>query len=223
MGREAAMELMDKIKVLIVDDHPILREGIRALIDLNDDIEVVGEAAEGNEAIEKARELSPDVVLMDLAMPTMEGTEATCRIIEGNPEAKVLVMSQYDSKESVLSVMKAGAAGYVPKRALGSELVSAIRIVHRGDLFLHPSAATALIEDYLHQSREDPYDSLTGREREILKLVAEGRTSQEVANRLAISVKTVFGHRTKLRKKLGLHSHTDLVKYAIYKGLVSDI
>ncbi len=212
---------MDKIRILIVDDHAILRDGIRALLNLYDDIEIVGEASEGNEAIEKARELVPDVVVMDIAMPGMDGLEATRRIIKKNPTVKILVLTQYNNKEYILSAIKAGAAGYVPKRALGSELVSAIRAIYRGDSFLYPSAATALIQDYLHQDEEEPYDRLTGREREILKLIAEGHTSREIADMLFISLKTVLGHRAKIMEKLDIHNRTELIKYAMRKGLVS--
>jgi len=162
------------------------------------------------------------VVIMDIAMPGMDGLEATRRIGKKNPKIKVLVLTQYDNKEYILSVIKAGAAGYVPKRALGSELVSAIRAVDKGDSFLYPSAATALIEDYLQQAeREEPYDRLTAREREILKLIADGHTSREIADMLFISLKTVLGHRTKIMEKLDLHNRTELIKYAIRKGLVS--
>ena len=130
-----------------------MRDGIRALLSLHDDIEIVGEASEGKEAIEKTRELAPDVIVMDIAMPGMDGLEATRRITKQNPKAKVLVLTQHDNKEYVLSAIKAGSAGYVPKRALGSELVSAIRAVHHGESFLYPSAATALIEDYRQQAQ----------------------------------------------------------------------
>ena len=212
---------MDKIKILVVDDHAIMREGIRALLGLYDDIEVVGEAAEGNEAIEKARELAPDVIIMDIAMPGMDGLEATRLIRKKTPTAKVLVLTQYDNKEYILSVIKAGAAGYVPKRALSSELVSAARAVHKGDSFLYPSAASALIEDYLGHIEEEPYDRLTQREREILKLIADGHTSREIAGMLFISLKTVQGHRMKIMEKLNLHNRTELIKYAVRKGLAS--
>ncbi len=212
---------MDKIKILMVDDHAILRDGIRAILGLHNDFEIVGEAAEGKEAVEKARELSPDVVLMNIDMPGMEGLEATRRIVKRNPKMKVLMLTRHDTKEYIISAIKAGAAGYLPKRVLGSELVSAIRAVHEGDSFLYPSAATALIQDYLHQLETEPYDSLTGREREILKLIAEGHTSREVADMLFISLKTVLGHRTKIMKKLDLHNRTELIKYAMRKGLVS--
>ncbi len=213
---------MNKIKVLLVDDHAIMRDGIRALLGLNEDISIVGEASDGKEAVSKAEELKPDVIVMDIAMPEMDGLEATRRIKKMLPDTKVLILTQYDNKEYILSSIKAGAAGYIPKRALGSELVSAVRAVYQGDSFLHPSAATALVEDYRQQAKTvDPYDELTPREREVLKLIAEGHTSREIAGILFISLKTVTGHRTKLMEKLGLHNRTDLFKYAVRKGLVN--
>src|SRR4030043_1110964 len=213
---------MDKTRILVVDDHAVLRDGIRALLDLQDDIEVIGEASDGKEAFEKAQELQPDLVIMDIAMPGMDGLEATRRIKKKNPKIKVLVLAQHDNKEYILSVIKAGASGYVPKRALGSELVSAIHAVQEGDSFLYPSAAAALIEDYLHQAKgEDPYDQLTSREREILKLIAEGHTSREIADTLFVSLKTVLGHRSKIMEKLNIHNRTELIKYAMRKGLLS--
>ena len=212
---------MSKIRVLIVDDHAILREGIRALLALQDDIGIVGEAADGREAVDKARQLEPDVILMDVAMPLMDGLEATRRIRKENPKAKILILTQYDNKEYVLSSIKSGASGCVPKRAVASELVSAIRAVHRGDSFLYPSVTKFLVEDYLQRVEEDPYDQLTAREREILKLVAEGRSSREIAGLLSVSVKTVLGHRTNLMEKLGIHNRTELIKYAIRKGLIT--
>jgi DNA-binding NarL/FixJ family response regulator len=212
---------MSKIRVLIVDDHAILREGIHALLALQDDIEIVGEAADGREAVDKARQLEPDVILMDVAMPLMDGLEATRRIRKENPKAKILILTQYDNKEYVLSSIKSGASGCVPKRAVASELVSAIRAVHQGDSFLYPSVTKFLVEDYLQRVEEDPYDRLTAREREVLKLVAEGRTNREIAGLLSVSVKTVLGHRTNLMEKLGIHNRTELIKYAIRKGLIT--
>jgi two-component system response regulator NreC len=214
---------VDKIKILMVDDHAIMRDGIRALLGLHDDIEVVGEASDGREAVEKAQELRPDVVIMDIAMPGMDGLEATRRIRKKHTGMKVLVLTQHDNKEYILSVIKAGASGYVPKRALGSELVSAIRAVQQGGSFLYPSAATAIIEDYLQQARAegDSYDQLTAREREILKLIAEGHTSRQIADMLFLSLKTVQGHRLKIMEKLNLHNRTELIKFAMRKGLVS--
>jgi DNA-binding NarL/FixJ family response regulator len=213
---------MNKIKVLLIDDHAIMRDGIRAILSLHDDIDLVGEASEGQEAIEKTRELSPDVVIMDVAMPDMDGIEATRRIRKESPNVKIIMLTQYDNKEYVLSAIKAGAAGYVPKRALGSELVSAVRAVNRGESFLYPSAAAALIDDYRRQaSTADPYEQLTPREREILKLIAEGHTSREIADKLFISLKTVTGHRTKIMEKLGLRNRTELFKFAVRKGLLT--
>ena len=212
---------MAKMRVLIVDDHAILRDGIRALLALYEDIEVVGEAAEGREAIDKVRQLSPDVVLMDIAMPLMDGLEATRRIHKNNPQTKVLILTQHDNREYILSSVKVGAAGCIPKKAVASELVSAIRVVHQGNSFLYPSVASVLVEDYLRQSEQEPYERVTNREREVLKLVAEGRTSREIADLLCISVKTVLGHRTKIMEKLDIHNRTELVKYAIRKGLIT--
>ncbi len=212
---------MGKIKVLVVDDHAILRDGIRALLDLHEDMELVGEASEGKEAVEKAQELAPDVVVMDIAMFGMDGLEATRRISKKSPQVKVLVLTQHDNKEYILSAIRAGAAGYVPKRALGSDLIAAIRAVYMGNSVLYPSATTVLIKDYLRQTKKEPYDRLTDREREVFKLVADGHTSQEIADMLFISVKTVLGHRTKIMEKLDIHNRTELIKYAIRKGLVS--
>ena len=212
---------MDKIKVLVVDDHAIMRDGIRALLSLHDDIEIVGEASEGKEAIDKVEEFAPNVIVMDIAMPGMDGLEATRRITKRNPRAKVIFLTQYDNKEYVLSTIKAGASGYIPKQAVGSELVSAIRAVCRGDSFLYPSAAAALIEGYRRQGEEEPYDRLTEREREILRLIADGHTSREIADMLFVSLKTVLGHRAKIMEKLDLHNRTELIKYAMRKGLIS--
>jgi DNA-binding NarL/FixJ family response regulator len=212
---------MNKIRVLIVDDHAIMRDGIRALLNVNNDIEVVGEASEGKEAISKLEQLKPEVIVMDIAMPGMDGLEATRRMVKVNSKVKVLILTQHDNKEYILSAIKAGAAGFVPKRALGSELVSAIRAVSRGDSVLYPSVASTLIEEYRQRSGLDPYDRLTAREREILKLIAEGHTSQEIADMLVISLKTVLGHRTKIMEKLDIHNRTELIKYAMRKGLIS--
>ena len=211
---------MQKIRVLIADDHALMREGIRALLGVNEDMEVIGEASTGKEAIEKTRELKPDIVVMDLAMPEMDGIEATRLILKKNPDTRVLVLTQHDKKEYILAAIKAGAAGYVPKRAVGNELVSAIRTIYGGNSALYPSAAMALIEDYRQRGDGEPFDRLTARERQILKLIAEGRTSQGIADSLGISLKTVLGHRSKIMEKLGIHNRSELIKFALRKGLI---
>jgi len=213
---------MDRIRVLIVDDHAMMRDGIQALIGIHDDIEIVGEASEGKETVEKAIELRPDVILMDVAMPGIDGLEATRRIKKKIPRTKVLVLTQYENREYVLSAVKAGADGYVPKRAASLELVSAINAVHKGNTFLYPSAVKVLMQDYRQRvEKEEPYDQLTAREREILKLIAEGHKSREIAEMLSISLKTVLVHRDKIMWKLDLHNRTELIKYALRKGLIN--
>jgi DNA-binding NarL/FixJ family response regulator len=215
--------MTNKIRILVVDDHAIMRDGVRALLSLQDDIEIVGEAADGREALNRALELRPDVVLMDIAMPGLDGLEATRRIARKLPSAKVLVLTQHDNREYVLTAIKAGASGYVPKRALGSELVTAVHAVHRGDSFLYPSVATVLIDGYRRGDKDldAGFSGLTAREREILKLIAEGHTSREVGEILEISLKTVQGHRTRIMSKLDLHNRTELIKYAMRKDLVT--
>jgi len=213
---------MSKIRVLVVDDHAMFREGIRSLLQGYDDVEVAGEATQGREAIEKVRQLAPQVVLMDIAMPVMGGLEATRRIHKESPNTRVLALTQYEDSEYILSMLKAGAKGYISKTATASELVSAIRTVYNGECFLYPSAATTLIEEYLLRvgGEKNEYERLTDREREILQLVAEGRTNREIADTLFISVKTVLRHRTGIMEKLDFHNRTELIKYAISKGLI---
>ena len=216
---------MKKIKVLIVDDHTLVRDGIRALLSLSADIEVVGEVDNGREALEVAQKLLPDVVLMDIAMPLMDGLEATHRIYKDLPKIKILVLTQYEDSEHVFSIIEAGASGFISKTAASSELASGIRSVYRGDSFLSPSIARLLVESHQHgasiRKGNDPYDQLTGREREILKLLAEGHTTQEIAHLLVISPKTVEGHKTNLMAKLHIHNRIDLVKYALNKGIIT--
>lgn len=209
----------------MVDDHSIVVDGICALLGLFKDIDVAGEASNGNDALEMVRKLLPDVVLMDIAMPIMDGLEATRRIRKEFPHVKVLVLTQYDDKEYVFPVIEAGASGFVSKTAASSELVSAIRSVYRGDSFLSPSAAKILVEEYQQEAslrkEQDPYKQLTNREREILKLLAEGYNTREIASMLVISTKTVEGHKTNLMAKLDIHNRTDLIKYALRKGIIT--
>jgi two-component system response regulator NreC len=215
---------MHKIRVLVVDDHTLLRDGICALLALAPDMEVVGEAGNGKEAIDRVRDLSPDVVVMDIGMPVMDGVEASRRIHERYPATKVVVCSQYDDREHILDALDAGAQGFIEKTAASSELAASIRSVSGGDSFLSPEAARVLVKEFQHpdhRTKEDPYLQLTDREREILRLVAEGRTTQEIADLLVISRKTVEGHRCNLMAKLGVHDRVGLVKYALRKGIIT--
>jgi len=215
---------MKPIKVIVVDDHTIVRDGICALLALVQDIEVVGEASSGTEALKLVKNLEPDVVLMDIAMPDMGGLEATHRIGKEFPKIKVIALTQHDDKEFVFPIIEAGASGFISKIAASSELASGIRSVFHGDSYLSPSVAKILIEDYQQKGTRgsfDPYNQLTEREREVLRLSAEGHTTQEIADTLVISPKTVEGHKTSLMAKLGIHNRTELIKYALHKGIIS--
>jgi len=216
---------MKKIRVLIVDDHTLVRDGIRSLLALLADVEVVGEAANGKEALEKVKGLAPDVVLMDLAMPVMGGLEATRRIRREFPGTRVLALTQYDDSDYVIPVIEAGARGFVTKMAAFSELASAIQAAYRGDSFLSPSAAAALVEECQQkvttEGEQDPYQLLTDREREVLKLVVEGHTAREIAETLIVSPKTVEWYKTSLMNKLNIHNRTDLIKFAIRKRVIT--
>jgi len=208
----------------VVDDHTIVRDGICALLALAEDIEVVGEAANGTEALERVRERQPNVVLMDIAMPIMGGLEATRRILREFPRTKVLILTQYDDKEYVFPIIEAGASGFISKVAASSELISGIHAVYQGDSYLSPSVAKILVEDYQHggeRASHDPYEQLTDRERDVLKLVAEGYSTPEIADLLKVTPKTVEGHRTNLMAKLGIHNRIELVRYALRKGIIS--
>lgn len=212
-------QVSNKITVLIADDHGILRDGLRALLSREEDIEVVGDAADGLQAVDLARELSPDIVLMDISMPELDGIEATRRIVGDDGRTKVLVLTQYDSRQHVERVFRAGAAGYLLKKAVSSELASAIRAVHNGGSFLAPQVARTVIDSYVAGLGKQE-DGLTEREAEVLKLLAEGHSNQEIADVLCLSVNTVVTHRTKIMAKLGLRNRTELIKYAIRQGLI---
>jgi DNA-binding NarL/FixJ family response regulator len=214
---------MSKIRVLIADDHAIVREGVRALLNLSDDIDVAGEAANGQEAIEAARALSPDVILMDIAMPGLGGLEATLEIRKENPDAKILVLTQYEDREYIRRFLKAGVSGYVLKKSAGADLTAAIRAVNRGGLVLDPEVAREAMREQAAAASSgaaDLYDTLTDREKQVLKLVAEGRSNKEVADLLDISVKTAMSHREHIMQKLDLHSRTELIKFALQKGVI---
>ena len=215
---------MAKIRVLIADDHGLMRAGVRALLQATEDIEVVGEAEDGDEAIREVRRLEPDVVLMDVAMPGLGGLEATLVIRKEKPDVKILVLTQYDDREYVTRFLKAGVSGYVLKKAAAGELVAAIRAVERGGLVLDPEIARDVVDDkgreHAQEQAEDPYETLTDREKQVLKLVAEGSSNKEIAETLDISVKTAMAHREHLMEKLDLHSRTELIKFALRRGVI---
>ena len=215
---------MAKIRVLIADDHGLMRAGVRALLQATEDIEVVGEAEDGDEAIREVRRLEPEIVLMDVAMPGLGGLEATLVIRKEKPEVKILVLTQYDDREYVSRFLKAGVSGYVLKKAAASELVAAIRAVSRGGLVLDPEIARDVVDDkgreHAQAQAEDPYETLTDREKQVLKLVAEGSSNKEVAETLDISVKTAMAHREHLMEKLDVHSRTELIRFALRRGVI---
>ncbi|MFQ5739533.1 MAG: response regulator [Acidobacteriota bacterium] len=215
---------MPPVRVLIADDHTLVREGVSALLNLYEDLQVVGQAEDGLRAVEEASRLHPDVILMDIAKPGLGGLEATIEIRKTDPRVKILVLSQYDNKEYIKRFLKAGAAGYVLKKAMGEELVRAIRAVARGESYLYPAIASRVIEDYLEASSraetDDPYEFLTDREKQVLKLIAEGQTHKEAASTLGISTRTVIAHQTHICEKLDVHSRADLIKFAISKGII---
>lgn len=220
-----------KIRVLLVDDHAILREGIRFLLTAHDDVDVVGEAGDGEEAVQMVAELKPDVVLMDVAMPRMNGIEATRAIRAAYPDIPVLILSMHDSEEYIVPILKAGAAGYVLKRAAAQDLVSALRAAVQGHTVLDPEVAKRVMEGLMTASpataprapepgaAHPALAPLTEREREVLTLIAHGLTNQEIAAKLFISIKTVQAHRANIMEKLDLHDAVQLTKFAIKTGL----
>jgi DNA-binding NarL/FixJ family response regulator len=216
---------MAKIRVLVADDHAIVRDGICALLALTGDIEAVGVATNGREALEMVAKLSPDIVVMDIVMPLMDGLEATRRLHKKLPGTKVIVLTQYEDREYVLPVIEAGASGFISKASASSELTSAIRSVYRGDSFLSPSIARLLVDDYRELARvgkdRDTFEHLTAREREVLKLLVEGHSTLEIARILVLSPKTVERHKTNLMAKLDIHNRLDLFKYALRKGIIT--
>ena len=216
---------MDKIRVLLAEDHTIVRQGLRSILDGREGVQVVGEAEDGREAVEKAQQLQPDIVLMDLSMPLLSGLEATRQIKSLCPQIEVLVLTMHADEEYVFQILQAGASGYLLKQSAVGELVAAIQAVHEGDSYLSPAISRKLVDGYVRQAREqgkaEPYEELTDREREVLHLIAEGHSTQEIADLLVISPKTVRGHRASLTEKLGLHSSAELTRYAIRKGIVA--
>jgi two-component system, NarL family, response regulator NreC len=217
--------MMHQIRILLADDHAIVRDGLRSLLEKQPDMTVSGEAADGREAVHFAEENSPDVVVMDIAMPNMNGIEATRRIVATRPATGVVILSMHQDESYVLRSLKAGARGYLLKDSLRSDVVEAIRLVAQGRSFLTRRVSRLMQEDYIREMErrgvEDSYDLLTDREREILQLIAEGRTNKEVANVLNIGLTTVETHRTHILQKLGLHSVPELILYAVRTGIIA--
>ena len=214
---------MQKIRVLLVDDHAILREGIKSLLGKWDNIEIVAEATNGREAVTRVAQFHPDVVVLDISMPLMDGLEATRQIKRESPDTKILVLTMYDDEEYFFQLIRAGASGYITKRSASRELVSAIEAVFKGEVFFCPSIAKHLLSDYLRLDKNADHveqEQLTPREREVVKLIAEGHTNQQIADLLHRSVKTIESHRANILRKLNIHDSIELVKYAVRKKLI---
>lgn len=214
---------MNKIRILLADDHTILREGIRSLLEDEPDMVVIGEAEEGQTAVRLALQLEPDVVILDIAMPLLNGLEATRQIKHHKPDIKVLILTMHENEEYIRQLLAAGAQGYILKDTAARELIGAIRSVQRGESVLSPAVTRLVIEDYLRWGDLQPEqnsDGLSAREREVLQLIAEGYTNKQIAEILTISIKTVQAHRTSLMQKLDLHDRGELIKYAIQKKII---
>jgi two-component system response regulator NreC len=216
---------VSNIRLLIVDDHTLVRQGVRSLLETQNDIEVIAEAAGGHEAIAKAAELHPDVILMDLAMPDLSGMEATRRLKTEHPQIQVLALTMHDTEDYLIRTLESGASGYVLKEADAAELAAAIRAVHAGGAYIYPSLAKRLIERIVLQADsgrgQTAYDTLTAREKEILTLIGEGLINDEIAQKLSLSHHTVQSHRSNILKKLGLRNRAQLVSYAARAGMVA--
>ena len=216
--------MLMETKVLLVDDHTILREGLKMVLDSQPQITVVGEADNGRQAVELAEKLMPDVIVMDIAMPNLNGLEATRQIKKRWPQIKVVILTMHENQQYLMQIVKSGATGAVLKRSAGTELLTAIRAAATGQSYFSPTIASMMLEDYRVRLSDDGVEDpeiLTEREREVLQLVAEGKTNQEIADSLFVSIKTVQTHRGHIMEKLGVHDRTDLVKYAIRTGMVT--
>jgi two-component system response regulator NreC len=213
------------VRLLLVDDHEVVRSGLRMLLDSEQDVQIVGEAGTAEEALRAVQELEPDVVLMDIGLPDLSGIEAATRIRELRPQVAVVALTIHEDKEYFFRMLDAGASGYVPKRAAPEELLTAIRAAAKGEVYLYPSLATLLVKDYMGQDPDDReariLNGLTERELEVLGHLADGASNSEIGDTLQISPKTVARHRENIMRKLNLHSRTELVKYAIRKGIIS--
>ncbi len=212
-----------KTRVLLADDHAVVRSGLRMVLDEQPDIEVVAEAGDGAEAVQKALDLPLDLAILDVSMPRMTGLQAVAELRRRRPELRVLILSMHDNEQYFFEALKAGASGYVLKSAANRDLVEAVRASMRGEPFLYPGAVTAVMRDYIERARDGeptPEDPLTPREQEVIKLIAEGHTSDEIAELLVISKKTVERHRANILEKLGMRNRVELTRYAIRRGLV---
>ena len=215
---------MSKIQILLADDHMIVRKGLASILNNEPGLEVIGEAEDGREAVQKVEELNPDIVVMDISMPQLNGLDATRQIKKRFPDMKILILTMHISDEYVYEVLQAGASGYILKQAAPTELLSAIQSVQQGDIYLSPKVSKTVINEYLKKSQIDKIKTesqLTEREREIVQLIAEGNSNREIAEILHISIKTVESHRTKVMEKLDLHSTANITRYAIRKGIIS--
>lgn len=216
---------MKQIRILLADDHNVMRRGLRLLLESQAGFQVVGEAADGRQAVEQALALKPDVAVLDIAMPHLSGTEAAQRITESLPSTAVVMLSMHSDEAYVLRALKAGARGYLVKDSAEGDLIEAIKVVHDGKAFFSPEVSKMLVEDYVREIRtrgvEDSYQLLTAREREILHLLAEGKSNKEIASLLNLSLFTIETHRRNLQEKLNLHSLAELILYAVRKGLIS--
>lgn len=208
-----------KTRILLVDDHSVVRQGFRMILSAQPDLEVIGEAGDGLQAVERVGELQPDVVVMDVSMPGLNGIEATRRIMEIAPRCRVLALSMHRDAVYVREILRAGARGYLLKDAFDQDLVNAVRSIAQGQAYLSPAISDAVLSDY-RKHVTDPIDLLTSREREVLQLIAEGQTNKEIATRLNLSVYTVEAHRGRIMEKLNLHSTGELVRFALRKGLI---
>jgi two-component system response regulator NreC len=216
---------MTDINLLLVDDHQVVRTGLRMLLEGQPDLKIIGEADSGLQALEKARELSPNVIVMDITLPDMSGIEATKLIKEEMPDIAVVALTIHEDEQYFFEMLQAGASGYVPKRAAPEDLITSIRAAFAGEIYIYPSLAKALVADFLGRpsqgSEKASLDGLTTREQEVLSLLAEGLSNDEIGEALQISKHTVARHRENLMRKLELHSRSELVKYAIRKGLIT--
>jgi len=209
------------IKILIADDHAVVAEGLKHVIEAQNDMQVLAIVGDGREAVRQVEALHPDVVIMDLSMPELNGADATRAILERDPKCRVIVLSMYSEREYVRRALKAGAVGYVVKRSAAKEVVDAIRAVHAGQRYLSARIADVVIDDYAGEERDDPLARLSAREREVLQLLAEGHTGAQIAERLSLSQKTVETYRARLVEKLGIRDVAGLVRFAIQRGIVS--